>query len=132
MEDGREGPCEVQADIGGDEDGEAYRSESSDCLDFSKIETVSAKTVFFLLRSFASASCSSKCSLTIFSSLLRKSISTSLGSLVISFLTLPPLFVTWLLSRLCGLALGVKDGTSGSRCEWPGIIAEDTGTEDDD
>ena len=129
MEDGREGPCEVQADIGGDKDEEAYRSESSDCLDFSKIATVSAKTVFFLLRSFASASCSSKCSLTIFSSLLRKSISTSLGSLVISFLTLPPLFVTWL---LCGPALGVKDGTSGSRCEWQGIIAEDTGTEDDD
>ena len=93
MEDGGEGPRDVQADIGGADDGEAYRSESSDCLQFSKIETVSAKTLFFLLRSFASASCSSKWSLTILSSLLRKSISTSLGSLVTSFLTLPLLFV---------------------------------------
>ena len=50
----------VLAEVDGGEDSEAYLLESSDCLAFSKIETVSAKTWFFLVRSFTSASCSSR------------------------------------------------------------------------
>ena len=44
-----------------------YLFERSACLLFSSKDTVSAKTLFFLLRSFTSVSCSSILTLTIFS-----------------------------------------------------------------
>ena len=61
-------------------EGLEYLLESSACLLFSSNDTVSARTLFFLFRSFTSVSWSSRLTLTIFSSLFKKSISMSFGS----------------------------------------------------
>ena len=67
-------------------------SDISFCLLFSNILIISVKTWFFLFRSLASASLSSKLTFTILSSLFKKSFSTSFGSfnaLEAGFLALP-------------------------------------------
>ena len=84
--------------------------DNSFCFSFSKIETESDRTLFFLFRSLTSLSCARSLVLTMFNSRFRNSFSTFLGSRSISEVSFLDFFLLFGCSEVLlgvnGVALG--------------------------